>query len=225
MSRNRQATVPLVHEHGHGRSAAAAAGQARDRRAADAGRGAARSRAMVESDRVHHRLHRLRSRPVHSQSNCSNWPPLNYCCLPSPSPVSSLTPFDSGNFWRFPFYCYKFGGGAFLVPYTLVLLIIGIPLFMLELYVGQKHQVAATHAWPAIHPAFGGLGIAGTLATFFVALYYNVIVAWGALARDSHSRHTPHHRRSLLAARPCVQLCGSSSTRSHRLSHGRTART
>jgi len=71
-----------------------------------------------------------------------------------------------GNFWRFPYYCNQYGGGAFLVPYTLVLLIIGIPLFFLELYVGQKMQVAATYAWPAYHPAFGGIGIAGTLATF-----------------------------------------------------------
>ena len=87
MSRNRQATVPLVHEHGHGRSAAAAAGQARDRRAADAGRGAARSRAMVESDRVHHRLHRLRSRPVHSQSDCSNRRHLITAACPHPLPL------------------------------------------------------------------------------------------------------------------------------------------
>ena len=83
-----------------------------------------------------------------------------------------------GNFWRFPYYCNQYGGGAFLVPYTLVLLIIGMPLFFLELYVGQKRQVAATEAWPQYHKAFGGIGVAGTLATFFVALYYNVIVAW-----------------------------------------------
>ena len=67
---------------------------------------------------------------------------------------------------------------AFLVPYALVLLVIGMPLFCLELYVGQKHQVAATMAWAAFHPALGGIGAAGTAATFFVALYYNVIVAW-----------------------------------------------
>ena len=67
---------------------------------------------------------------------------------------------------------------AFLVPYTIVLIVIGMPLFLLELYVGQKCQLAATKAWPKFSPAFSGLGIAGTLATFFVALYYNVIVAW-----------------------------------------------
>ena len=83
-----------------------------------------------------------------------------------------------GNFWRFPYLCYTYGGGAFLVPYTLVLCIIGVPVFLLELGVGQKAQVGATCAWSAIHPALGGIGYSGVTATFFVALYYNVIVAW-----------------------------------------------
>ena len=83
-----------------------------------------------------------------------------------------------GNFWRFPYLCYKHGGGAFLVPYTIVLLLIGMPLFALELFVGQKFQVGPLHAWQRIHPALGGLGWTSCLATFFVALYYNVIVAW-----------------------------------------------
>ena len=83
-----------------------------------------------------------------------------------------------GNFWRFPYLCYKHGGGAFLVPYTLVLILIGMPLFALELFVGQKFQVGPLHAWQKIHPSLGGLGWTSCLATFFVALYYNVIVAW-----------------------------------------------
>lgn len=83
-----------------------------------------------------------------------------------------------GNFWRFPFYCFTYGGGAFLVPYTLVLLFIGIPLFLLELGVGQKFQKGATHAWAEIHPALTGVGYSGVTATFLVALYYNILVAW-----------------------------------------------
>ena len=47
-----------------------------------------------------------------------------------------------------------------------------------QLYVGQKLQIGASQAWACIHPALGGIGVAGTMATFFVALYYNVIVAW-----------------------------------------------
>ena len=83
-----------------------------------------------------------------------------------------------GNFWRFPYLCYVHGGGAFLLPYTIVLLLIGLPLFLLELCVGQRHQISAVPLWHRIHPALGGIGVAGTLANFFVALYYNAIVAW-----------------------------------------------
>ena len=64
------------------------------------------------------------------------------------------------------------------MPYTLVLIIIGIPLFLLELGVGQKFQAGPLEAWTKIHPALGGIGLTAVLATFFVALYYNVIVAW-----------------------------------------------
>ena len=83
-----------------------------------------------------------------------------------------------GNFWRFPYLCYKHGGGAFLVPYSIVLVVIGMPLFLLELGVGQKFQVGPLQVWQRIHPALAGIGLTAALVTFFVALYYNVIVAW-----------------------------------------------
>lgn len=73
---------------------------------------------------------------------------------------------------------YKHGGGAFLLPYTLCLFLMGMPIFLLELALGQKSQLGARELWASVHPAFGGLGIAAVLVTFSVALYYNVIVAW-----------------------------------------------
>ena len=42
-----------------------------------------------------------------------------------------------GNVWRFPFTAYQNGGGAFLLPYLLVLLLIGRPLYFMELALGQ----------------------------------------------------------------------------------------
>ncbi|XP_073706187.1 sodium-dependent neutral amino acid transporter B(0)AT2 [Garra rufa] len=83
-----------------------------------------------------------------------------------------------GNVWRFPYLCQKNGGGAYLVPYLILLLVIGIPLFFLELAVGQRIRRGSIGVWNYISPRLGGIGFASCLVCFFVALYYNVIIGW-----------------------------------------------
>jgi solute carrier family 6 (neurotransmitter transporter, amino acid/orphan) member 15/16/17/18/20 len=68
--------------------------------------------------------------------------------------------------------------GAFLIPFFVMLILEGIPLFLVEIGIGQKQRLGALGVWNIVHPWLGGLGIASCVVTFFVALYYNVIITW-----------------------------------------------
>ncbi|KAL9984764.1 hypothetical protein ACROYT_G007097 [Oculina patagonica] len=83
-----------------------------------------------------------------------------------------------GNVWRFPYLCYINGGASFLIPYVVCLVFCGIPIFYLEVALGQYVGKGVVKSWAAICPLFGGLGYAMLLITFLISVYYNVIIAW-----------------------------------------------
>ncbi|KAI2661681.1 Sodium-dependent neutral amino acid transporter SLC6A17 [Labeo rohita] len=83
-----------------------------------------------------------------------------------------------GNVWRFPYLCQKNGGGAYLVPYFILLILIGIPLFFLELAVGQRIRRGSIGVWNYVYPRLGGIGVSSLMVCGFVGLYYNVIIGW-----------------------------------------------
>uniref|UniRef100_A0A673HXF0 Transporter n=1 Tax=Sinocyclocheilus rhinocerous TaxID=307959 RepID=A0A673HXF0_9TELE len=84
---------------------------------------------------------------------------------------------DLANVWRFPYLCYKNGGGAFLIPYVLFLFIAGMPLFYMELALGQYNREGAATVWK-ICPVFKGVGYTVIIIALYVGFYYNVIIAW-----------------------------------------------
>ena len=86
-----------------------------------------------------------------------------------------------GNVWRFPYYCYKFGGGAFLIPYFVALFTTGIPIMILEYSCGHKFRTSAPVAFARIHRKWGWVGWFALLMSLIVMLYYMVIMAWSLM--------------------------------------------
>uniref|UniRef100_A0A914C0M9 Transporter n=1 Tax=Acrobeloides nanus TaxID=290746 RepID=A0A914C0M9_9BILA len=85
---------------------------------------------------------------------------------------------DLANVWRFPYLCFKNGGGVFLIPYTLMVLLAGIPLFYMELCLGQYFRKGAITTWGKICPLFKGIGYCVILIAFYTDFFYNVIIAY-----------------------------------------------
>ncbi|MCI4390093.1 hypothetical protein PGIGA_G00118550 [Pangasianodon gigas] len=82
-----------------------------------------------------------------------------------------------GNVWRFPYLTYKHGGGAFLIPYVIMLSVAGLPLFFMESSIGQFCSQGPINVWKAV-PILQGVGITMMLVSTFVSIYYNVIIAY-----------------------------------------------
>ncbi|ESO88413.1 hypothetical protein LOTGIDRAFT_126022 [Lottia gigantea] len=84
-----------------------------------------------------------------------------------------------GNVWRFPYLVYRNGGGAFFIPYLIMLIFCGIPMVYMELAFGQYASLGPITIWRAV-PLFKGVGYGMVLVSMVVAVYYNVVTAWAA---------------------------------------------
>ncbi|GAU89499.1 hypothetical protein RvY_02044-2 [Ramazzottius varieornatus] len=83
-----------------------------------------------------------------------------------------------GNVWRFPYLAYSLGGGAFVIAYFAVLILVGIPLVLLELAIGQYTGLGPAVVFQKLCPLFGGLGVAIVVNQFLICTYYSMVVAW-----------------------------------------------
>ncbi|XP_061074379.1 sodium- and chloride-dependent GABA transporter 2-like [Conger conger] len=83
-----------------------------------------------------------------------------------------------GNVWRFPYLCYKNGGGAFLIPYLVFVVTCGIPLFLLETAMGQYTREGGITCWRKLCPLAEGIGYAGQLILIYTCMCYIIILAW-----------------------------------------------
>jgi neurotransmitter:Na+ symporter, NSS family len=89
-----------------------------------------------------------------------------------------------GNFLRFPGRAAMYGGGAFLIPYFVSLIVLGIPIAWVEWTVGRQGARYGLHSAPALFLVISrGLAsrVFGALAVFIpviIYMYYVFIEAW-----------------------------------------------
>jgi len=83
-----------------------------------------------------------------------------------------------GNAWRFPYLTYKYGGGAFLIPYMIGLIVLGIPWMMMEFGMGRYFQKGAPGVFEGIGKKWEWVGWWPVFAAFLIITYYSVVMAW-----------------------------------------------
>lgn len=97
-----------------------------------------------------------------------------------------------GNFLRFPAQAASHGGGAFLIPYLISFLLMGIPLLWVEWAIGRHGGRFGHHSTPGMFHAMGRspwlkyVGVLGVGTNLTVAAYYCYIESW-TLAYVWHS--------------------------------------
>lgn len=90
-----------------------------------------------------------------------------------------------GNFLRFPAKVVENGGGAFMIPYFISILLLGIPLMWVEWTLGRHGGIHGSGTAPGIFhriaPKFRWakyLGILGVLGPLIIFMYYLYIESW-----------------------------------------------
>ncbi|XP_067670400.1 sodium-dependent noradrenaline transporter-like [Haliotis asinina] len=83
----------------------------------------------------------------------------------------------SGTFIKFPFYCMRNGGGAFLILFMFFTIIGAIPCTFVEMTIGQHSQSGPVNVWN-LCPLFKGLGLGTVICAWFFHSYYNVTFSW-----------------------------------------------
>ncbi|MCF8415050.1 MAG: sodium-dependent transporter [Crocinitomicaceae bacterium] len=89
-----------------------------------------------------------------------------------------------GNFLRFPVQAVENGGGAFIIPYLVCFLLMGIPLLFVEWSVGRFGGRSGHHSTPFIMDAMDRrklwkyIGVFGIFTNIAVAAYYCYLESW-----------------------------------------------
>lgn len=85
-----------------------------------------------------------------------------------------------GNIWRFPYVTGENGGGAFLIIYVLMVILIGVPAMLSELIIGRSSMSNAVGSFRKLKPGtpWWLVGAAGVLTGFLIFAFYSTVAGW-----------------------------------------------
>jgi neurotransmitter:Na+ symporter, NSS family len=89
-----------------------------------------------------------------------------------------------GNLWKFPYITYENNGGAFVLVYIAMVLMVGFPIMIAEILVGRRTQLSPVGAFRLLGKdklggrSWAGVGFLGVLAGFTILSYYSVVAGW-----------------------------------------------
>lgn len=83
-----------------------------------------------------------------------------------------------GNLWKFPYLAGENGGGAFVLVYIVLIVLLGFTLMLAEMTIGRHANSDAYGSYNKIKKGWGFIGGFGVLAGFLILSYYSVVGGW-----------------------------------------------
>lgn len=80
-----------------------------------------------------------------------------------------------GNIWKFPYLAYGGGGGAFVIVYIILCIVLGHPVVEMESAIGRKAKTNAIDAYGVVNKKYKFIGFVNVACTFLIDMYYIVI--------------------------------------------------
>ena len=91
--------------------------------------------------------------------------------------IAAAASIGIGSIWAYPYFSYK-STGLFFIPYTIALLLLGVPLLMLEFSAGQYFNKNVVDLFASIRKWFSSIGWLMVFNAFIVMSYYAVVLSW-----------------------------------------------
>lgn len=83
-----------------------------------------------------------------------------------------------GNLWKFPYLAGENGGGAFVLVYIGLVILLGFTLMLAEMTIGRHANSDAFGSYDKIKKGWGFVGGIGILSGFLILSYYSVVGGW-----------------------------------------------